>query len=61
MTNVIQIQKNYLFTGAAILLLSRTVSLTELGILSESRVGPTKRGRSSVKCRKKAGGFPTLQ
>ena len=40
---------------------SFTVSLTELGWLSESRLGPTKKGHSSVKCRKKAGRSPTLQ
>ena len=38
-----------------------SVSLTELGILSESQVGLAKRGHCSVKCPKKAGRFPHLQ
>ena len=43
-----------LFTGAAILVF---VCLTELGLPSEFRVGQTKRGLASLKCRKKAGRF----
>jgi hypothetical protein len=50
MTNVLQIQRKQISTGTAIF-----VEITELGILSEFRGGLIKRGRASVKNRKKAG------
>ena len=46
-----------LFTGTGIFVES---VITELGVLSEFRRGPTKRGFSSVKCRKKAGRFSQI-
>ena len=62
MTNVVQIQRKYIpLLAQPFLFVSRAVKLTELGILSECRVGPTKRGHASEKCLKKAGRFPTLQ
>ena len=51
-TNVLQIQL-IVFESH----FSCRVVVTELGLLSELRVGQTKRGRSSVKCHKKAGRF----
>ena len=45
--------------GAAICRVLRSASLNSVD--SESRLGPTKKGHSSVKCRKKAGRSPTLQ
>ena len=48
MTNMVQIQRKYFsLRPQPFLLLSCMVSLTELVLLSESRVRPIKRGRSS--------------
>ena len=41
---------NFSLQAQTFLLSSRTFSFTELGLLSELRVGPTKRERSSMKC-----------
>ena len=50
MTNVVTIQRKLISLRAQTFLLwNRTVSLAELALLSELRVGPTKWGRSSVK------------